>query len=106
MLTLTSNGRTSGELTKYIEGKYYTRKNLFGEQVVEIELKNSAKVADFKDIQINMSFLTPTQTKIGEKKYTIYRYLNAGQTTKHKLKAFAPSGTADVGITILGAKAY
>lgn len=92
--------------TDYIKGIFRNWENLMGERVIEVDFVNRATMANFKDIEILITFLSETQSEIGSKKYNVYKYLPAGQLIKHRLKVYGPSGTKNANVTVVSATAY
>jgi hypothetical protein len=80
------------------------KKNLIGQMVVKGEVKNNAKVAAYKDIEIEISYYSKTGTFLMSSNDVIYEVVKAGESSKFKNKEFAPKGTDSVGLKIVGAK--
>jgi hypothetical protein len=88
---------------KYIGIRVGHRENLLGQTVVEGTLTSSATAAVFKDVVLQVDFISKTNAVIRSEKYTIYPVLNPGQTISFKEKAFAGKDVYDVPVTLLGA---
>jgi hypothetical protein len=88
---------------KYISSRVGHRENLLGQTVVEGTLTSSATAAVFKDVVLQVDFISKTNAVIRSEKYTIYPVLNPGQTISFKEKAFAGKDVYDVHVTLLGA---
>jgi hypothetical protein len=88
---------------KYISSRVGHRENLLGQTVVEGTLTSSATAAVFKDVMLQVDFISKTNAVIRSEKYTIYPVLNPGQTISFKEKAFAGKDVYDVPVTLLGA---
>jgi hypothetical protein len=81
------------------------KKNLIGQMVVKGEVKNNAKVAAYKDIEIEISYYSKTGTFLMSSNDVIYDVVKPGESANFKNKEFAPKGTDSVGLKIVGAKA-
>lgn len=86
---------------KVEDGKW--RENLFGRTILEGNIANSATIANFKDIVIEVNWLTKTQTILKTEYYTIYEYVGAGKNKQFKIKVDGPSETGNVKMTISSA---
>jgi hypothetical protein len=80
------------------------KKNLIGQMVVKGEVKNNAKVAAYKDIEIEISYYSKTGTFLMSSNDIIYDVVKAGESAKFKNKEFAPKGTDSVWLKIVGVK--
>ncbi len=80
------------------------KKNLLGQTVVKGVISNVAKVATFKDVDINLSFYSKTKALLETDKETVFEVLSPGQSKDFKTKYFAPKGTDSVALEVLGAK--
>lgn len=83
----------------------HDKKNLIGQTVVRGNITNNAKVTTFKDIDIEISFFSKTETLLEKDKETIYEVLAPGENKSFKTKYFAPKGTDRVELKVTGAKA-
>lgn len=80
------------------------KKNLIGQLVVKGEVKNNAKVAVYKDIEIEISYFSKTGAFLMSSNDIIYDVVKPGESANFKNKEFAPKGTDSVGLKITGAK--
>ncbi|MBK7884245.1 MAG: hypothetical protein IPJ81_10960 [Chitinophagaceae bacterium] len=80
------------------------KKNLLGQTVVKVIIANNAKVCIYKDVDIQLSFYSKTGTLLEEDKETIYESLSPGSSTNHKTKYFAPKGTSNIIVKVVGSK--
>jgi hypothetical protein len=80
------------------------KRNLIGQTVVKGTITNTATVATFKDIQVELYFYSKTGTLLEKDLETIFETLGPGKTTEFKTKYFTPKGTDSVGLKVLGAK--
>ncbi len=69
------------------DGTY--RKNLLGEWVCEGKISSEATVAVYKDIRIQISFYSKTETLIGTEDHIIYEYIKPGRSKSFKIKTYA-----------------
>lgn len=80
------------------------KKNLIGQTVIKGKISNSATIAVFKDIAIQLSFYSATGTLLETDKETLYLEVGPGQSKSFKTKYFAPKGTDSVAISVTGAQ--
>ena len=80
------------------DGTY--RINLLDEWVLEGTISNSATIATYKDVVLNVAFYSKTETHLGSERHTIYEYFSAGQTKNFKIKTFGYKGTNSIGWSI------
>lgn len=80
------------------------KKNLIGQKVIRLSIHNRATVASYKDVKLKISFISKTGTLLEDNEETVYEVIPPNGTVKYKTKYFAPKGTDDVKITILGAQ--
>lgn len=81
-----------------------SKKNIVGQTVVKGTLINKAKIATYKDVNIQLDFYSKTKALLETDKETIFEILNPGESQNFKTKYFAPKGTDSVGLQVLGAK--
>lgn len=77
--------------SKYIQGVLNFEpiyKNIISMKVIGMkltfELSNIATLATFKDIEVNVSFLSKTGATVLEKKMTLYEFIGPGESIKEK----------------------
>lgn len=80
------------------------KRNILGQTVVKGDITNTASVAVFKDVDIELSFYSKTQALLETDKETIFELLHPGESQDFKTKYFAPKGTDSVALKVLGAK--
>jgi hypothetical protein len=85
------------------DGTY--RKNLMGEWVLEGTISNSATIATYKDVVLEIHFYSKTETHLGTEKKAIYEYFPAGQTKNFKIKTYGYQGTKTIGWNVVSASA-
>ncbi len=79
------------------------KRNLVGQTVVKGMLVNSASVAVYKDVDVELKFFSKTGTLLETDKETFYEILHPGETREFKTKYFAPKGTDSVALRVIGA---
>jgi hypothetical protein len=80
------------------------RKNIIGQKVINITVKNNASVCSYKDVKVRIAFFSETGTRLEENEETIYKMIPPNNSVNHKTKYFAPKGTDDVKITVVDAE--
>jgi len=110
-----ANGKSENELRqelkqkeqqdfgKYITGNYQTRKNIIGEQIVEGTLTNTADLSTFKDVVLEVTFLSKTQTPLNVQNHIVYELLTPKKSVAFKIKTIAPSATQGCSMRIINA---
>lgn len=92
--------------TQYLEAKLTYRKNFIDETVIEGDIHNSASIASFKNVVIEVSFLSKTDAVLGTKTFTVYERINPQQQQKiKKIKIYAPDQTQKLSVNVVGAEA-
>lgn len=81
-------------------GEY--RKNMLGRFVLDGTIVNSATVATYKDVVIEISFYSKTETLLGTKQHSFYEYYPPGSTKTFQLKLDGFEGTAKLGWEVVG----
>lgn len=81
-------------------GEY--RKNMLGRFVLDGTIVNSATVATYKDVVIEISFYSKTETLLGTKQHSFYEYNPPGSTKTFQLKLDGFEGTAKLGWEVVG----
>jgi len=82
----------------------HDRRNLIGQTVIKGTLTNKARVATYKDIDIELSFYSKTGALLEKDHEVIYETLSPGASADFKSKYFAPKGTDSVALKVTGAK--
>lgn len=83
------------------DGTY--RKNLFGRFVLDGTITNTATIATYKDIVLEIRFYSRTETLLGTKQYTLYQYYPPGSKKTFQLKVDANSAATKIGWKIVKA---
>ena len=79
---------------EYLKANITMRGNLLGEKVFEGSITNNATLASFKDVVIEISFLSKTESVIGTEKFTVYENFTPRRTVSiKKYKIFSPKET-------------
>ena len=90
---------------KFIHLSYRQWENLINERVVEAVFRNNASVAMYKDMTVQVGFLTETKKVLQLKEYTVHKYLPTNGEIKYKMKFSQPSGTNSVAVRLVRAEA-
>lgn len=90
--------------SRFISVSSHDRRNLIGQTVIKGTLTNNAKVAAFKDVNIELSFYSKTGALLEKDHEVIYETLSPGSSADFKSKYFAPKGTDSVALKVTGAK--
>ena len=85
---------------KFLSVSNSFKKNLLSQSVINGKIINTAKVANYKDVVIKLSFFSKTGALLEEDVETIYEQIDAGQTQEFKSKNFTPKGTSSVTIIV------
>lgn len=80
------------------------KKNFWGKTVIKGTITNTATVASYKDVDIELSFYSKTGALLEKDHEVIYETIAPGRNTGFKTKYFAPRGTDSVAMKIYGAK--
>lgn len=88
----------------YLTSELTMRGNLIGEKVFEGTISNTASTATFKDVMIEISFLSKTESVISKEKFVVYEVLGPQKKISiKKYKTFAPNGTEKFSTNIISA---
>lgn len=66
-------------------------------------IKNSATIAQFKDVVVTVTFYSQTETVIETKDYVFYELYAPNSTTNFELKIYPPEAMAEFGIELKNA---
>ncbi|GAA0876563.1 hypothetical protein GCM10009118_29730 [Wandonia haliotis] len=100
-VTLEDQEKTSPLRFLTDDGTY--RKNLLGEWVLEGSILNSAKIATYKDVVLEVRYYSKTNTLLGTERHTIYEFFPAGSSKRYKIKTNGFKGTKKLGWDIISA---
>jgi type IV pilus biogenesis protein CpaD/CtpE len=90
--------------TRFLVVNGNNKKNLIGQSVVKGVVTNNAKVASFKDVEIEISYYSKTGAFLMSSTDFVYEKIKPGTSADFKNKEFAPKGTDSVSLKILSAK--
>lgn len=80
------------------------RKNLMRQTVVKGTITNSATVASFKDIDVELSFYSETGALLLKDHEVVYKVIGPNSSENFKYKTYAPKGSDSVAMKIVSAK--
>ena len=66
-------------------------------------IKNSATMAQFKDVVVTVTFYSQTETAIETKDYVLYEFYKPNTTNQFELKVYPPEAMAQFGIEVKSA---
>lgn len=89
---------------RFLSVEGHDRKNLLRQTVIKGTISNNAKVASYKDVDVELSFYSKTGALLEKDHEVIYETIAPGNKTDFKTKYFAPKGTDSVALKIIGAK--
>lgn len=78
--------------------------NLIGQTVIKGKLQSKAKVAAYKDIELELAFYSKTGALLEKDIEVIYETLQPGGEASFKSKYFAPKGTDSIALKVMKAK--
>lgn len=90
--------------TRFLSVSGHDKRNLIGQTVIKGTLTNKAKIASFKDVEIELSFYSKTGALLEKDHEVIYETIEPGGSSDFKSKYFAPRGTDSVALKVTGAK--
>lgn len=91
--------------TQFLNADGTYRKNLVGEWVMEGNISSSASVATYKDVVLNISFISATGTEIGSQSETLYKFFKPGANQSFKIKISGYQDVESVSMDVVGATA-
>ena len=89
---------------RFIMVNGHDKHNILGQTVIKGTLTNNAKVASFKDVEIELAFYSKTGALLEKDAEIIFETLAPGKSENFKTKYFAPKGTDSVALRVTGAK--
>jgi hypothetical protein len=90
---------------QFLDANGTYRKNLVGEWVMEGNISSSASVATYKDVVLNINFISATGTEIGSQQETIYKYVTPGGQQSFKVKVGGYRDAESVNMSVISAAA-
>ena len=89
---------------RFLSVSGHDKKNLWRQTVIKGTISNNAKVASYKDVDVELSFYSKTGALLEKDHEVIYETIAPGNTADFKTRYFAPKGTDSVALKIVGAK--
>ena len=89
---------------RFIMVSGHDKHNILGQTVIKGTLTNTAKVASYKDVEVELAFYSKTGALLEKDSETIFETLKPGTSENFKTKYFAPKGTDSVALKVTGAK--
>ena len=90
--------------TQFLSVSGHDKHNLIGQTVIKGTLVNNAKVASYKDVNVELAFYSKTGTLLEKDNETVYEVIAPGESNNFKTKYFAPKGTDSVALKVTSAK--
>ncbi|QIX59694.1 hypothetical protein HER32_00190 [Hymenobacter sp. BT18] len=81
---------------EFVSGSFTQHTNFINETVVQGTVSSTASVATFKDIVLEVTFYSKTDTELGTRRATIYEFLPPGGSVHVKKKFATPANTHHV----------
>jgi hypothetical protein len=81
------------QFTQYLTVNATMRENLFGEKVIEGTISSTSTVAVFKDIVVEITFMSKTETSLNVQKQVLYEVISPNTKIPFKIKMSAPKAT-------------
>ena len=92
--------------TDYLKTNMTRRENFIDQTVIEGSIINTASTATFKDMVIEVSYLSKTKAVIAHERFTIYDVVAPQRSVSiTKIKTSAPSDTKDFRVDVVNAVA-
>lgn len=76
-----------------------------GDFLVTGFIENHATVATYKDITIEITFYSKTNSVTGTERKIFYEFIGPGKRFDYRFKIWAPQGSKQIGLSIVDAKA-
>jgi hypothetical protein len=93
--------------SRFLEAGGTYKENFWGDLMkVHGTVENKATVANYKDVVIEITFYSETETVLDTKQYTVYDYFPAHSTKPFDLKVSRPNACKKLGWTAIGGVAY
>ena len=93
--------------TRFLDASGSWSENFWGNKyTINGTVTNSATVANYKDVVINVTFYTKTKTEISTKQYVLDEFVPAHSTKKFEWKLERPNGAEGLGWDVVSAVAY
>ncbi|PZF71148.1 hypothetical protein DN068_19420 [Taibaiella soli] len=92
------------EPLKYLNITSDHHTNLLGQTVIEGSISNTATSTTYKDVDVQISYISETDAVIGTEDQIFYVYVPPRKPFAFKIKTDAPAQTATVKLKIVTAK--
>ena len=89
---------------RFLSVEGHDRKNLLRQTVIKGTISNNAKVASYKDVDVELSFYSKTGALLEKDHEVVYETIAPGTKADFKTKFYTPRGTDSVTLKIVGAK--
>ncbi|HQY11979.1 MAG: hypothetical protein KTQ13_07475 [Ferruginibacter sp.] len=89
---------------RFLSVSGHDKKNLWRQTVIKGTISNNAKVASYKDVDVELSFYSKTGALLEKDHEVIYETIAPGSKADFKTRYFAPKGTDSVALRIVAAK--
>lgn len=89
---------------RFLSVEGHDRKNLLRQTVIKGTISNNAKVASYKDVDVELSFYSKTGALLEKDHEVVYETIAPGGTADFKTKFYTPKGTDSVALKVVGAK--
>jgi hypothetical protein len=92
---------------KFLKADGDFKKNLLGSKFkIKGTIANTATIANYKDVTLQLKFYSDTKTVIEEREVVVYDFFNANSNKTFDLKVDKPNGSKTVGWSVKTAIAY
>ena len=95
--------KEKGMPTSFLKASFTYRQNLIDQWVLEGKISNTATVATYKDVTLNILYFSKTDTEIGSEEKTIFEFFRPGSSQDFKIKTNGYVGTASIKMQIVSA---
>ena len=99
--TLLEKEKSTPTIFLEVTGTY--RKNLIDQLVLEGTISNNATLATYKDVVLNITYYSKTQTELGSEKKTVFDFFKPATKKDFKIKVSGYEETESVGLDIISA---
>lgn len=89
---------------RFLSVEGYKKRNLIRETVVKGTITNTATVASYKDIDVEISFYSETGALLLRDHEVVYKVIGPNSIEDFKYKTYAPRGSDSVSMKIANAK--
>ena len=99
--TLLEKEKSTPTIFLEVTGTY--RKNLIDQLVLEGTISNNATLATYKDVVLNITYYSKTQTELGSEEKTVFDFFKPATKKDFKIKVSGYQETESVGLDIISA---